>query len=61
MVQISMHGQESHLWYIGQCYQNWDPESKDWSEKNETDVFAYSSRTIIGTIMYYTYFKNIGS
>ena len=36
-------------------------ERKDWSEKNETGIFAYYSRTIIGTIMYYTNFKNIGS
>ena len=36
-------------------------KGKDWSEKNETDVFAYSSWAIIGTINYYTNFKNIGS
>ena len=36
-------------------------ETKDWSEKNGTDIFAYYSGSIIGTMYYYTNFKNIGS
>jgi len=37
------------------------PRIKDWSEKNGTDIFAYYSGSIIGTMYYYTNFKNIGS
>ena len=34
---------------------------KDWSEKNGTDIFDYYPFSIIGTMYYYTNFKNIGS
>ena len=36
-------------------------DTKDWSEKNGTDIFDYYPFSIIGTMYYYTNFKNIGS
>ena len=50
-----------HYTMMGSSQTSFIPINKDWSEKNETDIFAYSSRTIIGTIKHYTNFKNIGS